>query len=68
MEGFMTIAQAAAFIGVSRQRVQQWLAEGAIKGAEKIGVYWLIPEVEVKRLAAERPRRQVGRPRKQPID
>lgn len=64
MEGFKTIAQAAELIGVSRQRVQQWLAEGVIQGAEKIGVYWLIPISEIERLAGERSHRHAGRPPK----
>lgn len=40
---FMTVAQAAKEWDISEPRIRQWLQDGRIKGAQKIGRDWLIP-------------------------
>jgi hypothetical protein len=47
---YMTVARAADTWGVAQSRVRQWLADGRIKGAQKLGGIWLIPD------KAERPK------------
>ena len=47
---YMTVAQAAETWGISQPRIRQWLADGRIKGAQKVGRDWLIPA------SAERPK------------
>lgn len=51
---FMTVARAAQEWKISAMRVRQWLQDGRIKGAQKIGRDWLIPE-RAERPKAERP-------------
>lgn len=46
----ITVEQARKKWGCSQQRVRQWLYEGRIPGARKIGRDWAIP------LRAKRPR------------
>lgn len=41
---YMTVATAAERWKISAMRVRQWLQDGRIKGAQKIGRDWLIPE------------------------
>lgn len=56
----ITVKQFADKRGVSTIRVRQFIAEGRIAGARKLGRDWLIPERAVVRASAN-PR---GRPRK----
>lgn len=57
----ISVSEAAAALGVSRQRIHQLLAAGRIKGAEQVGAdgRWAIPAV-IKLKAGKKP----GRPRK----
>ena len=41
----ITVEQAANRWKCSGQRVRQWLADGRIKGAERFGGMWAIPDV-----------------------
>lgn len=47
---YITVPEAAAAWGASEPRIRQWLVDGRIKGAEKVGRDWLIPA------SAERPK------------
>ena len=38
-----SLKEAADRVGYSRQRLQQWVKQGRIKGAVKVGHYWVIP-------------------------
>ena len=58
MTGFVTVAQAANRLGVTRQRIYQLMKEGKIRGGELILEHWAVPEVEVQRLEHERQARQ----------
>jgi len=49
---YMTARQAAKKWGVNVRRVQAYCAEGRVKGAERVGTMWLLPE------GAEKPVRQ----------
>jgi excisionase family DNA binding protein len=59
-ERLLTVAEAAALLGVTPGRICQMLWAGQMAG-QKVGVIWLIPEREVLR-HRERPSK-VGRPR-----
>lgn len=56
----LTTAQAAAQIGVSVRRVQQWIAQGRL-AAIRPGRDHLVDPISVARLAAEE--RRPGRPK-----
>lgn len=53
-EKYLTAAQAAAAMGICRQRITALCREGRIKGAIKPGQGWLIPEGAVVLAAAKR--------------
>jgi hypothetical protein len=40
---FMSVAQASKEWDISQPRIRQWLADGRVKGAQKVGRDWLIP-------------------------
>lgn len=42
--GFLSITQTAEKWGIKQRRIRTLCAEGRIKGATKVGAYWLIPE------------------------
>lgn len=55
--GFLSVSQFAAREGVSRARALQWLAEGRIVGARRVGHHWAVPtDATVVRRAPGRPR------------
>lgn len=62
MEGFVSTAETAKRLDVSKTRVLQMIYEDVIVGAQKFGRDWFIPEAEVKRL--EKADRRPGRPTK----
>lgn len=45
---YITVTAAAALWGVNQPRVRQWLKDGRIKGATKLGRDWLIPANAVR--------------------
>jgi excisionase family DNA binding protein len=60
----MLLAQAAAEVGVSPERLRQLIKEDRLK-AEKLGTYWVVRRSEVRRFKKQ-PRLRTGRPRKPP--
>jgi excisionase family DNA binding protein len=40
----LSTADAAARLGISQRRLQALLKEGRVKGAERVGRAWLIPD------------------------
>lgn len=50
---YMTVAQAAQAWTIAPSRVRQWLADGRIKGAQKLGGIWLIPAGAARPKAAK---------------
>lgn len=68
----VTIREAAALCGCSRQRIAKLVKAGRFAGAvltsTPVGSYWLVPEAEAAAFAAAAPaRRAGGRPRKSEI-
>lgn len=47
---FMSAKEASDKWGISKRRVQVLCAEGRIKGAMKVGMVWVIPELSEKPL------------------
>lgn len=41
---YMSAKEAALKWGISKRRVQTLCAEGRIKGAAKVGMFWVIPK------------------------
>ena len=58
---YITVPEAAAAWGASEPRIRQWLPDGRIKGAHKVGRDWIIPA------NAERPMRAKPGGLKRPI-
>jgi hypothetical protein len=50
---YMNVAQAAQAWRISPPRIRQWLADGRIMGAMKIGRDWLIPAKAARPVAAK---------------
>jgi hypothetical protein len=50
---FMSVAQASKEWDISQPRIRQWLADGRVKGAQKIGRDWLIPASAIRPKAAK---------------
>ena len=50
MKGWLTVSEAARRWRVSPQRVRQFLSEGRIPAAVRIGTMWLIPSSTLKPL------------------
>ena len=59
MSNLMNVAQAAAALGVSVQRIRKLLLAGRIVGAEKVGRDWVIP-TPVRVTPGKRGPRRVG--------
>jgi excisionase family DNA binding protein len=59
----MTVPEAAALLGISRQRVLKLLRDGRIPRARKRGRDWLIPEGAKIEPPAPRPSRTIVIPR-----
>jgi excisionase family DNA binding protein len=64
-ENFYTTGEAAAAIGVSRQTLQAWIAEGKITGPKVIGNTRVWNESELKKLCRFSNRRKAARRPKQ---
>lgn len=60
----MLLAQAAAMVGVSPERLRQFIKEDRLK-AERLGRFWVVRRSEVRRFKKQ-PRVRTGRPRKAP--
>ena len=41
---YLSVSQVAEKWGIKQRRIRVLCAEGRIKGAYKVGTYWLIPE------------------------
>ena len=41
---YLSVSQTAEKWGIKQRRIRTLCAEGRIKGAYKVGAYWLIPE------------------------
>lgn len=39
----LSVAQAAEYLGLTRQRVNQLIDQERIVGAQKVGEYWVVP-------------------------
>jgi excisionase family DNA binding protein len=61
MEGFLTSTEAAEYLGVSRQRVEQLGSAGVIP-RERVGAFWVYRREELDRWRREI-RQPVGRPK-----
>jgi len=48
LENFMTVKDAAAFLGLSTGRIRQLCIKGEIPKAQKIGNTWVIPRASVE--------------------
>jgi len=66
--GFLTTNEVGAMYGVSRKTVAQWLRDGLIPSAERIGmpgkITWLIPQEALKDFVLPRKGWPKGRKRK----
>ncbi|MDR2173713.1 MAG: helix-turn-helix domain-containing protein [Burkholderiales bacterium] len=40
----LSTAEAAALLGISQRRLQALLVEGRVKGAQRVGRSWIIPD------------------------
>ena len=47
-DNYMTVPQAAEYLGITQTRIKQLCYEGRFLDAEKIDVMWLIPRVAVE--------------------
>ena len=56
----ITVKQAAEKLGITDGRVRQYLLEGRIKGSQKVGPIWLLPD----RLVITKPKNPRGGQRK----
>lgn len=54
MKGYMSVKEAAAALGVNRQRVCQLIDAGVLK-ADKVGSYWVVEERSVMDRIANHP-------------
>jgi hypothetical protein len=50
---FMSVAQASKEWDISQPRIRQWLADGRVNGAQKVGRDWLIPASAIRPKAAK---------------
>lgn len=48
MKGYLSIREASYKWGISERRVNQYVAQGRIPGAERFGRSWAIPDDAVK--------------------
>ena len=48
MNGYLSIREASYKWGISERRVNQYVVQGRIPGAERFGRSWAIPDDEVK--------------------
>ena len=48
LENFMTVKDAAAFLGLSTGRIRQLCIKGEIPKAQKVGNTWVIPRASVE--------------------
>ena len=57
-DALLTIAQAAARIGISRKTLRRWIRKGAVCGLKRVGPYRTLrlPESAVRALIQERER------------
>ena len=66
MDGYVTVSEAAATLGLSRQGIQRRIARGDLR-AERLGPkFWVIPRDEVerwRRLGRQKPGWKAGRKR-----
>lgn len=60
----MLLSEAAAEIGVSAERLRQFIQTDRLK-AEQHGRFWMVRRSELERFK-RKPRVRTGRPRKQP--
>lgn len=58
MNNLMTATEVANFLGVSDQAVINWIHEGRVPDAQKVGRTWAIPESSLDKI--DRPK--MGRP------
>lgn len=59
-ENYMTVLQAAEYLGVTQTRIKQLCSEGRFVGAEKIDVIWLIPREAVENFTRLKPGKKKG--------
>jgi hypothetical protein len=58
---YITVTQVAGLENVTGARVRQWLKQGRIKNAIKMGRDWIIPNnYKIVRLANGRPKKYIG--------
>ena len=58
MKGYLSIREASYKWGISERRVNQYVAQGRIPGAERFGRSWAIPDDAVKPTDPRKKRRQ----------
>ena len=54
-DNYMTVPQAAEYLGITQTRIKQLCYEGRFLDAEKIDVMWLIPRVAVENYTRLKP-------------
>ncbi len=59
-KNYMTVPQAAEYLGVTQTRIKQLCSEDRFIGAEKIDVIWLIPRVAVENYTRRKPGKKKG--------
>ena len=57
MKGYLSIREASCRRGVSERRVNQYISQGRIPGAERFGHSWAIPDNATKPID---PRKEKG--------
>lgn len=54
-ETFISVTEAAKKLGLTSQRVSSFCRQGRLKGAKKVGYYWVIPEESVNNFVRQPP-------------
>lgn len=57
---YMTIREVADRLGVSKQAIRRYVADGRLKAEPVLGRFWLIPKEDAERFIAEYKPRQRG--------
>ena len=59
-DNYMTVPQAAEYLGITQTRIKQLCADDRFNNAEKIDRIWLIPRVAVENYTRLKPGKKKG--------